>query len=66
MPVAEPIAGGRSVFCPHCGALYSVTSSRRASGGRTTAECVVCARTMDRWDTSESRTYKLIQRPEES
>ena len=28
MPLMGPIPEGRSFFCPHCGALYSVTYSR--------------------------------------
>ena len=28
MPLAGPIPEGRTFFCPHCGALYSVTHSR--------------------------------------
>jgi hypothetical protein len=27
MPLTGPIPEGRSFFCPHCGALYSVTHS---------------------------------------
>ena len=29
MPLMGPIPEGRSFFCPHCGALYSVTDTRR-------------------------------------
>src|SRR6266852_5150365 len=28
MPLTGPIPEGRTFFCPHCGALYSVTYSR--------------------------------------
>ena len=28
MPLMGPIPEGRTFFCPHCGALYSVTHSR--------------------------------------
>src|SRR5258708_7723755 len=29
MPLTGPIPEGRTFFCPHCGALYSVTDTRR-------------------------------------
>jgi len=29
MPLTGPIPEGQSFFCPRCGALYSVTYSRR-------------------------------------
>jgi hypothetical protein len=33
MPLTGPIPEGRSFFCPHCGALYSVTDTRRPKSG---------------------------------
>ena len=50
MPLTGPIPEGRPFFCPHCGALYSVTDSPRPKGDNTTAKCVVCTQTMVEWD----------------
>jgi len=51
---------------PHCGALYSVTCPRLSKIGSNVAKCVVCLQTMDEWDSTEIRVYKLIQRPEDA
>jgi hypothetical protein len=75
MPRAGPIAGpmeGKTFFCPHCGALYSLTLSRLSksesnkSDGDNIAKCVVCLQTMDTWDSTETRIYKLVHRPEDA
>ena len=66
MPLTGPIPEGRPFFCPHCGALYSVTDAPRPKGDNTTAKCVVCTRTMVEWASTESRVYKLIHRPEDA
>ena len=66
MPLTGPIPEGRPFFCPHCGALYSVTDSPRPKGDNTTAKCVVCTQTMVEWASTESRVYKLIHRPEDA
>jgi predicted Zn finger-like uncharacterized protein len=63
--MAGPIEG-KTFFCPHCGALYSVTHSRLPKGDSNMAKCVVCLQTMDTWDSTEIRIYKLIQRPDET
>jgi hypothetical protein len=47
MPLHGPIPEGRAFFCPHCGALYSVTHSRRSKGDSNSARCVVCQQIMD-------------------
>src|SRR6266478_5201138 len=57
---------GRTFFCLHCGALYSVTCPRLSKIGSNVAKCVVCLQTMDEWDSTEIRVYKLIQRPEDA
>ena len=41
-----PIPEGSAFFCPHCGALYSVTHSRRSKSESNIAKCVVCQQTM--------------------
>ena len=51
MPLIEPIPKGRTFFCPHCGALYSVTDSRRPKGD--TEKCVVCWHVMDQGEFNE-------------
>jgi hypothetical protein len=69
MPQAGPIAGpieGKTFFCPHCGALYSLTYSRLPKGDGNIAKCVVCLQIMDTWDSTEIRIYKLIHRPEDA
>jgi predicted Zn finger-like uncharacterized protein len=66
MPHVGPVLEGRTFFCPHCGALYSVTHSQHSQSESNTAKCVVCLKVMDRWDTAEARTFKLIHRPEDA
>jgi predicted Zn finger-like uncharacterized protein len=65
MPHVGPGSEGRTFFCPHCGALYSVTLSQLSKSESNTAKCVVCLKVMDRWDTPEA-TFRLIQRPEDA
>ena len=57
---------GRAFFCPHCGALYSVTHSRRSKSDSNVATCVVCQLIMDEWDSTKVPIYKLIHRPEDA
>jgi hypothetical protein len=64
--VHRPRSDGGTFFCPHCGALYSVTCPRLSKIGSNVAKCVVCLQTMDEWDSTEIRVYKLIQRPEDA
>jgi transcription elongation factor Elf1 len=67
----RPTQDGRTFFCPHCGALYSVTprqfSNKVNSDAATNiAKCVVCLYAMEEWASTEGRTYKLVHRPEDS
>ncbi len=66
MPHVGPVLEGQTFFCPHCGALYSVTHSQLSEPDNNTAKCVVCLQIMDRWDTAEVPIFKLIQRPEDA
>ena len=66
MPHVGPVSEGRTFFCPRCGAYYSVTRSQLSTSESNTAKCAVCLQIMDRWDTPEARTFKLIQRPEDA
>ena len=66
MPQHGPIPEGRAFFCPHCGALYSVTHSRRSKSDSNVATCVVCQLIMDEWDLTKVPIYKLIHRPEDA
>ena len=66
MPLIGPIPEGRTFFCPHCGALYSMTHSRGSKIDSNIAKCVVCLQTMDEWASTESRIYKLVHRPEDA
>jgi predicted Zn finger-like uncharacterized protein len=64
MPLMGPIPEGRTFFCPHCGALYSVTDSRLPKSD--TEKCVVCSLIMEKGDSTKRSVYKLIQRPEDA
>ena len=66
MPLTGPIPEGRTFFCPHCGALYSVTHSQLSKSDSNIAKCVVCMQIMDKWDSTNAPIYKLIQRPEDA
>jgi hypothetical protein len=66
MPLTGPIAEGETFFCPHCGALYSVTYSRPSKGDVNIAKCVVCLQTMDKRDSANVPIYKLVHRPEDA
>ena len=66
MPLTGPVPEGKTFFCPHCGALYSVTHSRLHKSESNAAKCVVCLQIMDRWDSTKAPVYKLVQRPEDA
>ena len=66
MPLTGPVPKGGTFFCPHCGALYSVTLSRRPKRDSNIAQCVVCRQTMDERDSTTVPVYKLIHRPEDA
>jgi transcription elongation factor Elf1 len=67
MPLTGPIPEGRTFFCPHCGALYSVMHSRPSKGdNRNTTKCVVCLQIMDERDSTNLPIYKLVQRPDDA
>jgi hypothetical protein len=66
MPLIGPIPEGRTFFCPHCGALYSVTYSRLSKSDSDIAKCVVCLQIMTSWDSTKVPIYKLVQRPEDA
>src|SRR6516162_2291076 len=60
LPAARPAgkvhrrrSDGGTFFCPHCGALYSVTCPRLSKIGSNVAKCVVCLQTMDEWDSQK-------------
>ena len=64
MPLTGPVPKGGTFFCPHCGAMYSVTHSRLPKRDSNIAKCVVCKQTMNEGD--KVFLYKLIHRPEDS
>ena len=64
MPLLGPVPEGGTFFCPHCGALYSVTLSRLPKRDSNIAQCVVCG--MDERDSTTVSVYKLIHRPEDA
>ena len=66
MPLLGPVPEGGTFFCPHCGAMYSVTLSRLPKTDRNIAKCVVCRQIMDERDLSKIPIYKLIHRPEDA
>src|SRR6516162_1424814 len=41
LPLTGPPPQGRTFFCPHCGALYSVTHSQPSKSERNVTKCVV-------------------------
>jgi hypothetical protein len=51
MPLMGPVPEGRTFFCPHCGALYSVTDSRLPKSHA--ENCVVCLQIMDERDSAK-------------
>jgi len=65
MPLMGPIPEGKTFFCPHCGALYSVTASRVPKESDI-VKCVVCLQTMDAGDAAKLSIYKLVHRPEDA
>ena len=62
MPHVGPVLEGRTFYCPHCGALYSVTPSLAPKSEGDTGKCVVCLKVMDKLDAG--RGFKLLHRPE--
>ena len=66
MPHVGPVSEGRTLFCPHCGALYSVTRSQLAKSESNIPKCVVCLKVMERCDTTYVPIFKLIQPPEDA
>jgi predicted Zn finger-like uncharacterized protein len=67
MPLTGTVPEGRSFFCPHCGALYSVTQRQLPRSESNVAKCAVCLQVMDRWDSATVvPVYKLVQRPEDA
>ena len=65
MPLIGPVPEGGTFFCPHCGALYSVTHARRPKSDNKIAKCLVCAQ---RWTSGiqPGSDHKLIHRPEDA
>ena len=60
MPLLGAIPEGPAFFCPHCGALYSVTRSRLSAKESNIAKCVVCGKIMDEWDSRDVPTFSLF------
>jgi hypothetical protein len=65
MPHVGPVLEGGAYFCPHCGALYSLTHLLTSSESNS-ATCVVCLKIMDKWNTTKIPSFRLIQRPEDA
>jgi transcription elongation factor Elf1 len=66
MPLTGPPPEGRTFFCPHCGALYSVTHSQPSKSESNVAKCVVCLKIMDNGESPKVPVFKLIQRPDDA
>jgi predicted RNA-binding Zn-ribbon protein involved in translation (DUF1610 family) len=62
MPLTGEVIPGEAFYCPHCGALYAVTHSRRSVSESNISKCVVCGSTMDERKPTTARIYKLIHR----
>ena len=65
MPHVGPVLEGRTFFCPHCGALYSVKHSRPSEADNNTAKCVVCSKIMCD-SATDAQIFKLIHRPDDA
>jgi len=63
MPLMGPIPEGRTFFCPHCGALYSVTYSRLSKSDSDIAKCVVCLQIMTSWVSTKIPTTSSCSDP---
>jgi hypothetical protein len=66
MPLTGPIPEGQKFFCPHCGALYSITYRKLSKSDSDAAKCVVCGKIMDKSDSTNLRIFKLVHRPEDA
>jgi predicted Zn finger-like uncharacterized protein len=66
MPLTGPIPEGRSFFCPHCGALYSITYSRLPNSDGNVVKCVVCGKIMANENSAKAPIFKLIHRPDDA
>jgi predicted Zn finger-like uncharacterized protein len=66
MPLTGTPPEDGTFFCPHCGALYSVTLSRLSRSESNIAKCVVCLHIIDKSESTQVRLYKLIHRPEDA
>jgi hypothetical protein len=56
---------GRTYFCPHCGALYSVRLSRLPKINAAAPKCVVCLNNHEQIEYKRP-IFKLVQRPEDA
>ena len=67
MPLTGPVPKGGTFFCPHCGAMYSVTHLRLPKRDSNIAKCVICKQTMDErtrfLSTSSFIALKMPDRP---
>ena len=66
MPLMGPIPEGQPFFCPHCGALYSVTHRKLSKSDSNAAKCVVCGKIMDESASTDVRIFKLVHRPDDA
>ena len=66
MPLTGAVSAGRKVFCPGCGALYSVTYRQTAKTETNIVKCVVCQKVMNETDSASVPVYELIHRPEDA
>jgi hypothetical protein len=70
MPLTGPVTQGKKLFCPTCGALYSVTYKPgvKKEGGKepVIAKCVVCMKVMHESEGPNAPVYELIHRPEDA
>jgi transcription elongation factor Elf1 len=66
MPLVGPVPEGRNFFCPHCGALYSVTQQKPSKSDSNITKCVVCGHIMDKSGSTDVQIFKLVHRPEDA
>jgi hypothetical protein len=56
---------GETKTCPHCGAVYEVTTTKVIFRDQDSENCEVCGKELASWSSSRIPHFKLIKRPED-
>jgi len=54
---------GKDFSCPHCGALYETEYRHYSMKDRHAADCIVCGKEMNSWNSASVPTYILRKPP---